>query len=144
MRRRVLVEMMGDYFDTGSGRRSDPGSDLIGALGMLRSGGLPVSPMAASGEWTLQKSPRCLRRTYKFHDSRAVSDFLSEVMAHEHDTGHHGKITCEFPFVTVEVRTHDLDDITELDQAYARTCDHIYADVNDYRSIDSGEDDHGW
>lgn len=144
MGKRVLMEMMGSYFDTGPGHRSDPGSDLIGALGMLRSGELPVSPMAASEGWSLQKSPRCLRRTYEFRDSRTVSDFLSEIMAHEHDTGHHGKITCEFPFVTVEVRTHDLDDVTELDQTYARACDHIYTDVNSYRSVDAGEVDHGW
>ena len=132
--RRVLTEVMRDYFDGHSNHRGDVAAG-IGLRGdSLRGGRLPVSPTTPSEGWTLLKSPRRLSRTYEFRDPRVVSDFLAEVMSHESRTGHHAKITCEFPLITVEVRTHDLDDVTELDQDYAQTCDHIYTDVGLYRS----------
>jgi len=143
--RSLLVEVMRDYFDVDP-RRSDsisgiPGLDLERAS---MGGSLPVRPSSPTAGWSLLKSPRRLTRTYEFRDSRMASDFLIEVMSHESRTGHHAKITCEFPLITIEVRTHDLDDVTELDQEYARSCDHIYADVGLYRSDLSGDFENGW
>ena len=47
----------------------------------------------------------------------------------EEKTNHFAKITIEGHDVTVEVWTHDLERVTELDTEYAKSCDEIYDDV---------------
>lgn len=133
---RLLTEMMRDYF--GDTVQTDPLDVVLGASG--HSTGLPVSATGRGG-WRLEREPRRLVRSYEFDDPRRASEFLAELLAHEAETGHHARITCEFPVVTVEVRTHDLDDVTELDQAYARNCDGAYDDVLHYGR---GGDDVEW
>ena len=124
---RLLTEMMRDYFD--GPPASDPMDAVLGSS--VRQVGLPVTATRQGG-WHLEREPRRLVRAYEFDDPRRASEFLSELLAGEAETGHHARITCEFPLVTVEVRTHDLDDVTELDQAYARNCDAAYSDVLHY------------
>lgn len=124
---RLLTEMMRDYFN--GSQDSDPMDAVLGPS--VRQAGLPVTVAGQSG-WRLERNPRRLVRSYEFDDPRRASEFLSELLAHEAETGHHARITCEFPLVTVEVRTHDLDDVTELDQVYARNCDGVYSDVLHY------------
>lgn len=67
--------------------------------------------------------------------------FVQELMSHEAETGHYGRVVCEFPHVEIQVRTHDLDDVTELDQEYAKTCDQIYEDVKQYAAGGFGDQD---
>lgn len=133
---RLLTEMMRDYFD--GPPASDPMDAVLGSS--VRQAGLPVTATRQGG-WRLEREPRRLVRSYEFDDPRRAAEFLSELLAHEAETGHHARITCEFPLVTVEVRTHDLDDVTELDQAYARNCDGAYSDVLHYGR---GGDDVEW
>lgn len=101
----------------------------------------PIKPVAKS-QWEVCRAPRCLRKTFEFKKPSVMAAFVQELMSHEIETGHHGKLVCEYPQVSVEVRTHDLDDVTELDQAYAKTCDQIYDDVKHYGS--RGNDDSAW
>ena len=98
----------------------------------------PIKPTRKS-EWEICRDPRCLRKTFEFKQITIMAAFIQELMSHEVDTGHHGKLVCEYPQVSVEVRTHDLDDVTELDQAYAKICDQIYEDVKHYNN----RGDHG-
>ncbi len=125
---RLLTEMMRDYF--GGSEQSDPMDAVLGGS-HEPPGRLPVVAHRADA-WSLERDPRRLVRSYEFSDPRTASEFVSELLAHEAETGHHARITCEFPLVTVEVRTHDLNDVTELDQEYARTCDLAYDDVLHY------------
>jgi 4a-hydroxytetrahydrobiopterin dehydratase len=146
---RILTEMMRDYFERP--QQTDPMGVMLGRSLPHQSSDLPVLPRAVDGKWSVESSPRRLTCTYKFEDPRGMSDFLTEVFAHEAETGHHARITCEFPKVTIEVRTHDLDDVTELDQHYASVCDQVYDDVQHYRSSpvydlrgDGSDEDFGW
>lgn len=144
---RLLTEMMQSYFEDaevdrapGNAMRSTPFS-----IPQIRNLETPVQPISKS-EWELGKAPRCLKKTFKFSNASSMAAFLQELLAHEIETGHHGRLTCEFPHVQVEIRTHDLDDVTELDQEYAKICDHIYRDVKDYQGHQEVgfHDEHGW
>lgn len=111
----------------------------------VRTTGVPVKPVAKN-DWEVGKSPRCLKKIFEFSSSSSMAAFLQELLAHEVETGHHGRLICEFPHVSVEVRTHDLDDVTELDQEYAKVCDQIYSDVKyygDHKEIGL-RDEQGW
>ena len=69
-----------------------------------------------------------------------MCDFVREVLDYESDTGHYGRIECNFPTVTLSVKTHDLDAVTEVDRDYAAHCDGAYDDVLHY-SLPAGSDD---
>jgi len=134
--RRILAEMMSDYFDD-----LDPKSeDRLGPLGMglTVTKRLPIRPKTST--WQVGRNPRCLLKRYEFRDHSAYSAFLREILDQEAETGHIGKLLCEYPSVTVSVSTHDLDDITELDREYAQSCDRIYEDVSHYGSGSGLED----
>ena len=130
---RVLSEVMRDYLQDHTERR--------GPLEELRisvpRGDLPIQP--STSEWSVTPSPRTLVRAYEFDDHTRLADFVSEVLAHESETGHHARIECEHPKVTVSLRTHDLNDVTELDREHAAMCDKIYRDVLDYGYDDGDE-----
>ena len=140
---RLLTEMMHSYFEEATAEQS-PGSAQRGlpfSIPNIKTSAAPIRPIAKS-EWETGRAPRCLKKTFKFSDSHMMAAFVHELMSHEIETGHHGKLTCEFPYVSVEVRTHDLDDVTELDQEYARMCDQIYEDTKHYRN--NGHEEHSW
>ena len=135
---RLLTEMMHSYFEEAE---ADPGPAQRGmpfSIPNIKTSTTPVRPIVKS-EWETGRAPRCLKKTFKFSDAHAMAAFVQELLAHEIETGHHGKFVCEFPHVDVEVRTHDLDDITELDQEYARACDQIYEDAKHYRNDEHEE-----
>jgi pterin-4a-carbinolamine dehydratase len=73
--------------------------------------------------------PERLARSYMFNSLRQRSLFLEELLNEELRTGHFAKIIVEGKQVVVEVWTHDLERVTELDKEYATTCDVIYKDV---------------
>lgn len=139
-RAQILTEVMKNYFDEPMPLGPER---LLGGLSVV-SRPLPVVPKSSEGRWSTEVNPRRLTCTYEFRDPGSVANFLHELMVHEAETGHHAKITCEFPHVIVEVRTHDLDDVTELDQHYARVCSQIYDDVILYSAGDSHGEEDGW
>jgi pterin-4a-carbinolamine dehydratase len=56
-------------------------------------------------------------------------------MEKEKETEHHGKILIEGNDVKIEVQTHDLNRVTELDQEYAAYCDDVFGDVGFMREL---------
>ena len=57
--------------------------------------------------------------------------FVKELLDYETQVGHNAKIMIEGTHVTVEVYTHDLNDVTDVDRDYARMVDSIYEDAID-------------
>jgi pterin-4a-carbinolamine dehydratase len=54
------------------------------------------------------------------------------MLAYEQSSDHFAKLMCEYPSIVIEVYTHDVEDITELDKLYASTADQIYEDILNY------------
>ena len=89
---------------------------------------LPVS--VENSQWVVDQDPERLKRIFTFVSIATRNWFVSEVMEHEKSTGHYGSVHIDGLEVTVEVHTHDISRVTELDQEYAEHCDQIYQDVN--------------
>ena len=70
-----------------------------------------------------------MSRIFRFEDLTARNWFLAEILENEKSNHHYGKILIEGKDVKVEVQTHDLNRVTELDQEYAAYCDDIWGDV---------------
>jgi pterin-4a-carbinolamine dehydratase len=85
---------------------------------------LPVSPQT---KW--DSSGGVLKKTFRFEDDKKRYEFVIGLMGIESESGHHAKILIEENAVTVELFTRDVDQITELDREYARSCDTLFKEV---------------
>jgi 4a-hydroxytetrahydrobiopterin dehydratase len=83
-----------------------------------------------TSEWLVHEQPERLVRQYSFEDVKVRNWFLREVLEEENNSGHFGKITIDGLSVLMEVWTHDVDAVTELDVEYAHRCDDIFGDVD--------------
>lgn len=101
----------------------------------------PIKP--ATGKWEVVKDPTRLHKTFEFDGHTAYKEFIFEVLSYENDIGHYGKLIADYPRVTIEVNTRNLELVTEVDQEYSAMVDNIYDDVS-YYSIDApiGEGDY--
>jgi pterin-4a-carbinolamine dehydratase len=77
-------------------------------------------------------------KTYEFDDFRKMHAFLNEVLGYQEQVGHHGKITVDHREIIIEVYTHDVNDVTELDQEYVQSVDLMHQDVQHYFLTDEG------
>ena len=98
-------------------------------------GRLPISPLKGDvaimpvEKWTKVDSPLRLRKTYKFLSSAARNQFVEGLFEYEDRTNHNAMITIDEGQVTLDVRTKDVDQITELDKEYAKFADVLFKDV---------------
>jgi pterin-4a-carbinolamine dehydratase len=121
---KLITEVMEDYWEPNQ-------EDITASMGMPSQQKLPVCPVTF--EWERVSDPDRLMRQYEFDTHQEYASFLSELMDQEAETDHFAKITAEFPKVTIEVYTHDVNQITELDLEYAHAADDIRKDVTFYR-----------
>lgn len=107
-----LLNLMGEYFE-------DTRPDVI-------------TESSSSGFLTWQKvdSPERLVKDYSFSSRNNTLEFLRQLFLYEDEVQHHGKVTVEYDSVRLEIMTHDLDSVTELDIEYAYVADQIYSDTN--------------
>lgn len=101
----------------------------------------PAYPVVPSrGKWAMLPEPIRYTRQFQFSNPQMLIDFVNEVLNYQESSGHHGKLTIVHNSVDVEVYTHDVNTITELDQEYTHTLDDIYNDVQHY-AYDKGAKD---
>lgn len=98
-------------------------------------GKLPIQPLKGdvaimpSEKWERVDSPLRLRKGYSFMSQEKRNAFVAELFEYETKTGHNATITIEEGRVTLDVRTKDVDQITELDKEYAKYADVLFRDV---------------
>ncbi len=92
---------------------------------------LPIAPRQES-KWFVRQTPERLCRSYEFSSRRMARDFIEELMNYEDRNNHHAEIKCKGPMVTIEVYTHGIDRVTELDKEYANEAELIYDDICSY------------
>ena len=120
-----LNVMMSQYFNEAD--RTVSPMDASQIFNLREGTELPIAP--SHSEWELLGESSHLGRSYEFNSKEQLMFFLDEIFAHEVRTGHEGKIIIEGNTIMIEVFTHDVNDVTELDTEYAETADEIYADA---------------
>ena len=137
----LLVEIMNDYLidDELSPGYINGRVDRTSMDREAKKRNLPVQPK--SNDWSVITEPRRLVRQYTFDSHDVMSAYINELLAYETASQHYAKLTISFPTVDVEVYTHDVSDVTELDQEYAQTADEIYNDVLDITFTPSSDED---
>ena len=112
----LLTEVMREYFEDSLSVQVD---FLPGA-----SESPPIVP--TSFTWERVSDPSRLMKEYQFDSHSEMSLFLQDLLVFQQDFDHHAKITCDYPKVIVEVYTHDVNDVTELDTDYATAACLLY------------------
>jgi pterin-4a-carbinolamine dehydratase len=80
-------------------------------------------------QWNELRDPSRLACTFEFDDPHILRRFVTEVLDFQEDAQHHGTLLIDAMTVHVEVWTHDINDVTELDREYAAELIDIYSDV---------------
>ena len=121
---RSLQEIMRNYFD--DEKEVNPLKEAAITLTL----NAPIQPRRF--DWERMTDPERLGKSFEFRSHSEYRSFLQEIMQYETETNHYAKIVCEFPKVHIEVYTHDVNGITELDLEYAAEADDIRRDVAYY------------
>jgi pterin-4a-carbinolamine dehydratase len=76
--------------------------------------------------WKQLEDPNRLTRMFKFDVEEKMNAFIMDVLEHQSESGHHGRITIQSPSVKIDVWTHTLNDITEVDLEWAKAVNEIF------------------
>lgn len=87
-----------------------------------------VTPIA----WEVHTNPERFSKIFVFTTRKRMTDFVNEVLMLEDEMNHHGLVKIVNNEVTVEVYTHTINRITNLDREYTQNIDFIYRDVLDF------------
>tara|TARA_Y100000310_G_C20554310_1_gene749761 strand:- start:452 stop:838 length:387 start_codon:yes stop_codon:yes gene_type:complete len=120
-----LNALMSEYFE--GAERVSPAISVPRFLNLTEAKDLPIAP--SRSEWELLENPSRLGRTFDFKSREQLRFFLDEILDHESVTGHMARIIIDQDAIIIEVYTHDVNDITELDTEYAEMADKIFADA---------------
>ena len=85
---------------------------------------LPISTPEGF-DWTERENPKRLTKIFKFSSESSFNAFVLDVLEHQAETSHHGRITLQYPQIKIEVWTHTLNDITEIDFEWAQAINEI-------------------
>ncbi len=129
---RLLQEIMSSYFNDEEKVRNP-----LREAAITLTVNTPIKPKQFT--WERMTDPERLGKTFEFKGHEEYKSFVSELMQYEAETGHYGKVVCEYPKVHVEVYTHDVNGITELDLEYAAEMDDIRRDVAYYVEENNNE-----
>ena len=135
--KRLLTEILDGYFEDSPEPKSFEEILPRYPHGPGTATTLPVVPRAET--WRVERDPERLVRTYEFTDNTTYRRFVTELMAHEEEVQHHGRLTLAYPEVRVEVWTHDVNAVTGLDRDWARAADAIYEDVGHWGDPEAPE-----
>ena len=125
---RTLQEIMSGYF------KEDDRKSLLTEATVTLSVSSPIQPKKF--DWERMSDPERLGKTFEFGSHPEYRNFINEIISYETETGHYAKVLCEFPKVHIEVYTHDVNGITELDLEYTAEADDIRRDVAYYAEED--------
>ena len=118
-----LAEILSEYFD-------DKNTHTSSDMKIIKETWSPIRPTQCS--WEIHQSPERFSKTFKFQSRNEVSDFISEVLKYENACNHAGTQKISGLEVIIDVYTHDVNKITELDQEYTKQIDWIHRDVLDF------------
>ena len=113
-----LSQLIGDY--------EEPSSITIPNLHKE----LPISSPKQS-KWALHNDPNRLVRMFKFKSDSKLNEFVVDVLEHQAETQHHGRITIQSPKVKIEIWTHTLNDVTDIDFEWCKAVDDIFEGYNE-------------
>jgi len=100
--------------------------DIHDRLGMSHEEEPPLS--AEKSEWDV--SSDMISRVYQIDNRNHFSYFLNNILDHASQLGHDPTIVINYPNISIKLKTHDLDEVTEIDLEFSKFIDEIYEDIS--------------
>lgn len=91
---------------------------------------LPVKKNAGSVGWERKQDPPRFYRKFKFRNHEDFLNFLNAVLQYENEVKHNAKIVIGYPEVVIQIWTHGLEDITDLDIKYIQEVNYILNEMS--------------
>ena len=88
---------------------------------------VPIAP--SKNVWDHLEDPEALQRLFVFDDAKGIIYFLEDVIQLQEHMSHHGRLLVDGLQVLVQINTHSLNRVTDLDVEWAKKVDEIYNDV---------------
>jgi pterin-4a-carbinolamine dehydratase len=79
--------------------------------------------------WEFLDAPRRISRKFSFEVYTDLQTFVMQILAYQERIHHHGMLKITHDSVEVEIYTHDVDDVTELDIEYSKELDLLYDEL---------------
>ena len=114
-----MVDLMDDYFKK---------KDLL-TEAKVSTSSLPVRTKKAN-DWKTLSNPQRFVKKFKFKNHDKFLNFVIAVLQYEDHKKHNAKITIGYPEVIIEVWTHKLERITDMDKEYCREVDNILKELS--------------
>ena len=123
---RTLADIMKGYLEEDARLPVRPLNEISAWL-PSRSNDCPITPSV--GTWETVSDPTRYKKKFEFSDQQSLVMFVNEIFAYQAQVQHQGKITIDADDVMIEVYTHDVNTVTEIDQEYTHEVDNIFIDV---------------
>ncbi|MBN86815.1 MAG: hypothetical protein CL885_04760 [Dehalococcoidia bacterium] len=120
-----LANLMKEYFQHGS-------EETVEIPQLKITLDVPIVPFQET--WEVEEDPQRLLKDFKFESFFHLKNFLNEVLEYQEEISHHATLTVNHLSVRIEVFTHQVEEVTEIDLEYAKAVDLIYEDVQYYES----------
>jgi len=86
---------------------------------------LPVKKRTGSIGWEKKENPPRFYRKIKFTDHDVFINFVVALLQYEDKVKHNAKIIIGYPEIVIQVWTHGLEDITDLDTKYVQEVNYL-------------------
>lgn len=90
---------------------------------------LPIDAETTSWQEVSDHSKTSLVRTFCFKRDKHARFFVNEILKKSEEMMHHPTLTIERMKVFVDLCTHDINEVSELDLKLAKFIDEIYEDI---------------
>ena len=90
---------------------------------------MPIEPKASEWEEVSDFYKTSINRTFSFSRDKHLRFFVNEILKTSEEMRHHPSIHIENMSVSVDLYTHDINEVSELDIKLAKFIDEIYDDV---------------
>lgn len=77
-------------------------------------------------DWTVRENPNRLSKMFKFSQESKFNAFILDILEHQAESQHHGRLTLQYPQIKIDIWTHSLNDVTEIDYEWAQAVNDIY------------------
>jgi pterin-4a-carbinolamine dehydratase len=91
---------------------------------------VPINPEQTSWKTVSTYEKNSLQKVYKFTNSKHLRYFVDEMLKESDQIFHHPKLIIEGLNVKVELYTHDINDVSDLDIHLSKFADEIFREVS--------------
>ena len=102
--------------------------EILSEASKVSKNRLPIQPEKMI-DWSIKENPSRFHRRFKFKNHEKFLQCITAILEYEDRVKHNAKIIIGYPEVIIQIWTHKLEDITDMDREYVKEVDHILREL---------------